>query len=29
VGANQECVCVIASQGVPRGLVGLVMRAVT
>jgi putative transcriptional regulator len=29
VGANQECVCVIASQGVPRGFVGLVMRAIT
>jgi putative transcriptional regulator len=29
VGANQECVCVIASQGVPRGFAGLVMRLVS
>jgi putative transcriptional regulator len=26
VGANEECICVIASQGVPRGLPGLLMR---
>jgi putative transcriptional regulator len=26
VGANEECVCVIASQGVPLGLPGLLMR---
>ena len=28
VGANSECVCVIASQGVPRGLPGLLMRLI-
>ena len=26
VGANEECICIIASQGVPRGLPGLLMR---
>ena len=26
VGANEECVCVIASRGVPRGLPGILMR---
>ena len=26
VGANEECICVIASRGVPRGLPGLLMR---
>jgi putative transcriptional regulator len=26
VGAGEECVCLIASQGVPRGLPGLLMR---
>ena len=26
IGANEECICVIASQGVPRGLPGLLMR---
>ena len=29
VGAQQECICVIASQGVPRGFAGLVMRLAT
>ena len=28
VGANEECICVIASQGVPRGLPGLLMRLI-
>jgi putative transcriptional regulator len=26
VGANEECICLIASRGVPRGLPGLLMR---
>jgi putative transcriptional regulator len=26
VGAKEECICLIASQGVPRGLPGLIMR---
>lgn len=26
VGANEECVCLIASRGVPRGLPGILMR---
>jgi putative transcriptional regulator len=26
VGADEECICLIASQGVPRGLPGLLMR---
>ena len=26
VGANEECVCIIASHGVPLGLPGLLMR---
>ena len=29
VGANGDCVCVIASEGLPRGLVGFLMRAFT
>jgi putative transcriptional regulator len=29
VDADQECVCVIASEGVPRGPIGLLMRAFT
>jgi putative transcriptional regulator len=29
VGNHQECICSIASEGVPRGLVGLLMRAFT
>ena len=29
VGIDGDCVCVIASEGVPRGLVGLLMRAFT
>ena len=29
VGSGRECICAIASQGIPRGLVGLLMRAFT
>lgn len=29
VGSSQDCVCAIASEGIPRGLVGLLMRVFT
>jgi putative transcriptional regulator len=29
VGSGQECICAIASEGIPRGLVGLLMRVFT